>query len=77
MRDFIIVYSQRKGRGKKEEEKVKEEEEVLAVPKQTEGSPDKEWYPPPDPDFCAYVFEVTKSILPIINLKDQIETLAK
>nr|XP_048317137.1 armadillo repeat-containing protein 3 isoform X2 [Myodes glareolus] len=67
----------RKGRGKKEEEKVKEEEEVLAVPKQTEGSPDKEWYPPPDPDFCAYVFEVTKSILPIINLKDQIETLAK
>lgn len=67
----------RKGRGKKEEEKVKEEEEVLAVPKLTEGSPDKEWYPPPDPEFCVYVYEVTKSILPIINIKDQIEALAK
>ncbi|KAL1784686.1 armadillo repeat-containing protein 3 isoform X1 [Sigmodon hispidus] len=67
----------RKGRGKKEEEKVKEEEEVLAVPKLTEGSPDKEWFPPLDPDFCVYVYEVTKSILPIINIKDQIESLAK
>ncbi|XP_006139774.1 armadillo repeat-containing protein 3 [Tupaia chinensis] len=68
----------RKGRGKKEEEKVKEEEEVLAVPKLTgEGSVDKEWCPPFDPDFCAYVNEVTKSILPITNVKEQIEVLAR
>ncbi|XP_021090120.2 armadillo repeat-containing protein 3 isoform X1 [Mesocricetus auratus] len=67
----------RKGRGKKEEEKVKEEEEVLAVPKMAEGSPDKEWYPPPDPELCVYVYEITKSILPILNIKDQIEALAK
>ncbi|XP_051007228.1 armadillo repeat-containing protein 3 [Acomys russatus] len=67
----------RKGRGKKEEEKVKEEEEVLAVPKLTEGSPDKEWYPPSDPEFCVYVYEVTKSILPIVNIREQIEALAK
>lgn len=77
MWDFIIVYSQRKGKGKKEEEKVKEEEEVMAMPKMTESSPDKEWYPPLDPEFCVYVFEVTKSILPIVNIKDQIEALAK
>lgn len=68
----------RKGRGKKEEEKVKEEEEVAAVPKLIgEGSPDKEWYPPSDPDFCVYVYEVTKSIFPITNIKEQIEALAK
>ncbi|XP_035297368.1 armadillo repeat-containing protein 3 isoform X1 [Cricetulus griseus] len=67
----------RKGRGKKEEEKVKEEEEILAVPKLTEGSSEKEWYPPPDPELCVYVYEVTKSILPIVNIKDQIEALAK
>ncbi|XP_010618128.1 armadillo repeat-containing protein 3 isoform X2 [Fukomys damarensis] len=68
----------RKGRGKKEEEKVKEEEEVLAIPKLAgEGSPEKEWYPPPDPDLCTYVYEVTRSILPITNLKEQIELLAK
>ncbi|XP_005386987.2 PREDICTED: armadillo repeat-containing protein 3 isoform X2 [Chinchilla lanigera] len=68
----------RKGRGKKEEEKLKEEEEILAMPKLTgEGIPEKEWYPPPDPDFCTYVCEVTKSILPITNIKEQIEVLAK
>ncbi|VCW79236.1 unnamed protein product [Gulo gulo] len=68
----------RKGRGKKEEEKVKEEEEVAAVPKLIgEGSPDKEWYPPTDPDFCVYVYEVTKSIFPITDIKEQIEALAK
>ncbi|XP_049737793.1 armadillo repeat-containing protein 3 isoform X1 [Elephas maximus indicus] len=68
----------RKGKGKKEEEKVKEEEEVLSVPKMTgEGSPDKEWCPPSDPDFCLYVYEVTKTILPITNMKEQVEALAK
>ncbi|XP_031507792.1 armadillo repeat-containing protein 3 [Papio anubis] len=68
----------RKGRGKKEEEKVKEEEEVMAVLKFVgEGSSDKEWCPPSDPDFSMYVYEVTKSILPITNIKEQIEVLAK
>ncbi|KAB0381696.1 hypothetical protein FD755_003613 [Muntiacus reevesi] len=68
----------RKGRGKKEEEKVKEEEEVAVAPKLTgEGSLEKEWFPPSDPDFCVYVYEVTKSILPITNIKEQIEVLAK
>ncbi|XP_055003196.1 armadillo repeat-containing protein 3 [Sorex araneus] len=67
----------RKGRGKKEEEKVKEEEEVPATPKSNEGTAEREWHLPPDPDFCIYVYEVTKSILPIINIKDQIVSLAK
>ncbi|XP_060048265.1 armadillo repeat-containing protein 3 isoform X5 [Erinaceus europaeus] len=68
----------RKGRGKKEEEKVKEEEEVAAIPKLPgEGTTDKEWFPPSDPDFCVYVHEVTKSILPKTNIRDQIEALAK
>ncbi|XP_060017444.1 armadillo repeat-containing protein 3 isoform X1 [Lagenorhynchus albirostris] len=68
----------RKGRVKKEEEKVKEEEEVAVAPKLTgEGSPDKEWLPPSDPDFCVYVYEVTRSILPITSIKEQVEVLAK
>lgn len=75
---IIALYSYRKGRGKKEEEKVKEEEELITVPKWAgEGSPEKEWYPPFDPDFCVYVYEVTKSILPINSIKEQIEALAK
>ncbi|XP_012586701.1 PREDICTED: armadillo repeat-containing protein 3 isoform X2 [Condylura cristata] len=68
----------KKGKGKKEEEKLKEDEEDTAFLKVTgEGSPEKDWHPPCDPDFCAYVHEVTKSILPITNIKEQIETLAK
>ncbi|XP_054578689.1 armadillo repeat-containing protein 3 isoform X1 [Eptesicus fuscus] len=68
----------RKSKGKKEEEKLKEEEEVTVVLKWAgEGSPDKEWSPPADPDFCVYVYEVTKSILPITNIREQIEALAK
>ncbi|XP_004648106.1 armadillo repeat-containing protein 3-like [Octodon degus] len=68
----------KKGRGKKEEEKMREEEEVLTIPKLAgEGGPEKEWYPPPDPGFCTYVYEVTKSILPMTNIKEQIEALAK
>ncbi|XP_053081360.1 armadillo repeat-containing protein 3 isoform X4 [Acinonyx jubatus] len=68
----------KKGRGRKEEEKVKEEEEVSTLPKlMGEGSPEKEWYPPFDPDFHVYVYEVTKSIFPITNIKEQIEVLAR
>ncbi|XP_047724394.1 armadillo repeat-containing protein 3 isoform X4 [Prionailurus viverrinus] len=68
----------KKGRGKKEEEKVKEEEEVSTLPKlMGEGSPEKEWYPPFDPDFRVYVYEVTKSIFPITDIKEQIEVLAR
>lgn len=68
----------RKSKGKKEEEKLKEDEEGLTVPKITEeGSLEKEWHPPCDPDFCVYVHEVTKSILPKTNIKEQIEALAQ
>lgn len=75
---LIVVYSLRKSKGKKEEEKQKEEEEVTVVLKWAgEGNQDKEWSPPGDPDFCAYVYEVTKLILPITNIREQIEALAK
>nr|KAF6391296.1 armadillo repeat containing 3 [Pipistrellus kuhlii] len=68
----------RKSKGKKEEEKQKEEEEATVVLRWAgEGNTDKEWSPPADPDFCVYVYEVTKSILPITNTREQIETLAK
>ncbi|XP_037693768.1 armadillo repeat-containing protein 3 isoform X2 [Choloepus didactylus] len=68
----------RKGRGKKEEEKVKEEEEVMLIPKVIgEGSLKKEWCPPADPKFSLYVYEVTRTILPITNIKEQTVALAK
>ncbi|KAM7154830.1 LOW QUALITY PROTEIN: armadillo repeat-containing protein 3-like [Molossus nigricans] len=63
---------------KKEEEKMKEEDKVTSVLKWAgEGSSDKEWYPPSDPNFCVCVYEVTKSILPITNIREEIEALAQ
>ncbi|XP_074123017.1 armadillo repeat-containing protein 3 isoform X4 [Sminthopsis crassicaudata] len=67
----------RKGKGRKEEEKNKEEEEAAALAKIVESSTDKEWCLPSDNDFCNYITEVSKTILPITDLKTQIETLAK
>ncbi|XP_031795729.1 armadillo repeat-containing protein 3 isoform X3 [Sarcophilus harrisii] len=67
----------RKGKGKKEEEKNKEEEEVAALAKIVESSTDKEWCPPSDNEFCNYITEISRTILPITDLKTQIETLAK
>ncbi|XP_051856764.1 armadillo repeat-containing protein 3 isoform X2 [Antechinus flavipes] len=66
----------RKGKGKKEEEKNKEEEEAAALAKIVESSADKEWCLPSDNDFCNYITEVSKTILPITDLKAQIEALA-
>ncbi|KAM8980888.1 armadillo repeat-containing protein 3 [Sarcophilus harrisii] len=64
-------------KGKKEEEKNKEEEEVAALAKIVESSTDKEWCPPSDNEFCNYITEISRTILPITDLKTQIETLAK
>ncbi|XP_043820977.1 armadillo repeat-containing protein 3 isoform X2 [Dromiciops gliroides] len=76
-KSFIKERGSRKGKGKKEEEKNKEEEETQASSKVTESNADKEWCLPSDPDFCNYITEVSKTILPMIDLKEQIETLAK
>ncbi|XP_028933507.1 armadillo repeat-containing protein 3 isoform X1 [Ornithorhynchus anatinus] len=69
----------RKGKGKKEEEKIKEEEELPVALKVTPAVhlEKKEWLPPADPDLCEYVTEVSRTILPITNLQDQIQVLAQ
>ncbi|XP_031795728.1 armadillo repeat-containing protein 3 isoform X2 [Sarcophilus harrisii] len=74
---FLKERASRKGKGKKEEEKNKEEEEVAALAKIVESSTDKEWCPPSDNEFCNYITEISRTILPITDLKTQIETLAK
>ncbi|XP_074123015.1 armadillo repeat-containing protein 3 isoform X2 [Sminthopsis crassicaudata] len=74
---FLKERASRKGKGRKEEEKNKEEEEAAALAKIVESSTDKEWCLPSDNDFCNYITEVSKTILPITDLKTQIETLAK
>ncbi|XP_072507804.1 armadillo repeat-containing protein 3 isoform X2 [Notamacropus eugenii] len=76
-KSFIKERVSRKGKGKKEEEKNKEEEEIPASSKATESNADKEWCLPSDQEFCNYIIEVSKTILPMTDLKEQIETLAK
>ncbi|XP_027703702.1 armadillo repeat-containing protein 3 [Vombatus ursinus] len=76
-KSFIKERGSRKGKGKKEEEKNKEEEETPVPCKVVELNLDKEWCLPNDHDFCNYVTEVSKTILPMTDLKEQIETLAE
>lgn len=65
-----VAYFLKERQREKEEEKVKEEEEVTAAPKLTgEGALRKNGSLPLIPDYCVYVYEVTKSILPITNIK--------
>ncbi|XP_074049090.1 armadillo repeat-containing protein 3 isoform X2 [Macrotis lagotis] len=76
-KSFIKEKGTRKGKLRKEEEKSKEEEETPLSSKIVESNVGKEWCLPSDQEFCHYISEVTKSILPITNLKEQIEALAK
>ncbi|XP_044534863.1 armadillo repeat-containing protein 3 [Gracilinanus agilis] len=74
-KSFIKEKGSRKGKGRKEEEK-KEEEEILPT-KMTDSVAEKEWCPPIDQDFLNYISEVSKTVLPIADLMEQIEALAK
>ncbi|XP_007504933.2 armadillo repeat-containing protein 3 isoform X2 [Monodelphis domestica] len=73
-KSFIKEKGSRKGKGKKEEEK-KEEEEIQ--PTKVELVAEKEWCPPTDQEFLNYISEVSKTVLPITDLMEQIEALAK
>nr|XP_014353509.1 PREDICTED: uncharacterized protein LOC102357489 [Latimeria chalumnae] len=76
---FIIYNSKPKTKMKKEEEKLKEEEDVQLQnqAKQQEILNEKKpWFPPFDSGFQSYILEVTKNILPMRNIKEQVVTLA-
>ncbi|XP_062900304.1 armadillo repeat-containing protein 3 [Mobula hypostoma] len=66
--------SKGKGRGKKEEEKFKEGETLQT--KAEEEEKNKQWEPSYDVLFDSFISEVTNSILPLPNMRDQVVSLA-
>ncbi|RXM27283.1 Armadillo repeat-containing protein 3 [Acipenser ruthenus] len=66
--------SKGKSKGKKEEEKTKEEEEIK-IPQEVIVEK-KQWLLPYDPIFHSLITNVTKSVLPLPNTKEQVVALA-
>ncbi|XP_067863221.1 armadillo repeat-containing protein 3 [Heptranchias perlo] len=66
--------SKGKSRGRREEEKLKEEEILHA--KAEEEEKNKPWEAPYDVIFDAYLSEVTRNILPLPSTRDQVVSLA-
>ncbi|XP_069770713.1 armadillo repeat-containing protein 3 isoform X3 [Narcine bancroftii] len=66
--------SKGKSRGKKEDEKLKDGE--ILQTKAEEEEKNKQWESPYDVFFDAYISEVTRSILPLPNTRDQVIALA-
>uniref|UniRef100_A0A8D2IIW0 Armadillo repeat containing 3 n=1 Tax=Varanus komodoensis TaxID=61221 RepID=A0A8D2IIW0_VARKO len=67
-----------KGKGKKEEEKPKEEEVEPAMPKILEETCAKAlWLPPFDPILLDYITESSKTVLPLGTTKEQVVVLSQ
>uniref|UniRef100_A0A8C5MXM6 Armadillo repeat containing 3 n=1 Tax=Leptobrachium leishanense TaxID=445787 RepID=A0A8C5MXM6_9ANUR len=63
-------------RGKKEEDKPKEEEQEVKIPTEP-ATEQKQWCPPYDQELNGYIIEVTKATLPLILAKDRVVDLAR
>uniref|UniRef100_A0A8C6XR38 Armadillo repeat containing 3 n=1 Tax=Naja naja TaxID=35670 RepID=A0A8C6XR38_NAJNA len=69
--------SELKGKGKKEEEKPKDEDLEPSVPKVVETPGKAVWIPPFDPILYDYISEVSRTILPLPTSKEQVVALAQ
>ncbi|XP_065484147.1 armadillo repeat-containing protein 3 isoform X1 [Caloenas nicobarica] len=64
----------RKGKGKKEEEKMKEVTEIMFKVQDLESS---HWLPPPDLILLDYINDASKAILPLTTTREQVVALAQ
>ncbi|XP_040208444.1 armadillo repeat-containing protein 3 [Rana temporaria] len=70
--------SKGKGKVKKEEEKVKEEDEVPQVIAPPDPIPETlQWFPPCDQELNDYISEVSRTILPLPHIREQVVALAQ
>ncbi|KAM6451460.1 armadillo repeat-containing protein 3 isoform 2-T2 [Liasis olivaceus] len=67
----------KKGKGKKEEEKPKEEDMEALIPKIVEVPGKVLWLPPFDPILFDYITEISRTILPLPTTKEQVVALAQ
>ncbi|XP_054672045.1 armadillo repeat-containing protein 3 isoform X2 [Grus americana] len=67
----------RKGKGKKEEEKMKEVTEVISKVHDEINLEKSHWLPPPDFILLDYINDATKTILPLTTTREQVVALAQ
>lgn len=73
----MLLFYKRKGKGKKEEEKPKDEELEAVIPKVVETPGKALWIPPFDPILYDYITEISRTILPLPTSKEQVVALAQ
>ncbi|XP_071661327.1 armadillo repeat-containing protein 3 isoform X3 [Patagioenas fasciata] len=64
----------RRGKGKKEEEKMKEVTEIMSKVQDLENS---HWLPPPDFILLDYINDASKAVLPLTTTREQVVALAQ
>lgn len=75
---MYIVFYVRKGKGKKEEEKMKEEVTQIISKVQDEiNLENSHWLPPPDFILLDYINDASKAILPLTTTREQVVALAQ
>eukprot|EP00076_Gallus_gallus_P038609 XP_025004147.1 armadillo repeat-containing protein 3 isoform X2 [Gallus gallus] len=67
----------RKGKGKKEEEKMKEVVEIVSEVQDEVNLEDVQWQPPPDFMLMNYINDASKIILPLTTTREQVVALAQ
>ncbi|KFV59531.1 Armadillo repeat-containing protein 3 [Gavia stellata] len=74
---MYIVFYVRKGKGKKEEEKMKEVTKNISKVQDEINLENSHWLPPPDFILLDYINDVSKTILPLTTTREQVVALAQ
>ncbi|KAM6277519.1 armadillo repeat-containing protein 3 isoform 2-T3 [Spheniscus humboldti] len=67
----------RKGKGKKEEEKMKEVTQIISKVQDEKNLENSHWLPPPDFILLDYINDASKAILPLTTTREQVVALAQ
>ncbi|NXF48668.1 ARMC3 protein, partial [Oceanites oceanicus] len=74
---MYIVFYVRKGKGKKEEEKMKEVIQIISEVQDEINLENSHWLPPPDFILLDYINDASKTILPLTTTREQVVALAQ
>ncbi|NWI91118.1 ARMC3 protein, partial [Pitta sordida] len=74
---MCIFFYIRKGKGKKEEEKSKEVTDITPQVQEEINLENSLWLPPPDFTLMDYIYDVSKTILPLTTTREQVVALAQ
>jgi len=72
-----IVFYVRKGKGKKEEEKMKEVTQIVSKVQDEINLENSHWLPPPDFILLDYINDASRTILPLTTTREQVVALAQ